>query len=157
MKPTVYLETTILGYLSSRPSRDLVTAANQQMTHEWWDGHRERFDLYVSPFVIEECSAGDAQAANQRLAVLEGISQLNATEGAERLANELVKQVPLPEKAAVDALHIAIAAVHGMTYLLTWNCTHIANPALRPRIEMICRSLGYEPPAICTPQELMEV
>jgi len=156
MKPTVYLETTIIGYLTSRPSRDLVTAANQQITHEWWDEHRESFHVFVSQFVIDECGGGDAEAAQERLEVLAGIGELDATEDVEGLANALMERVPLPEKAEVDALHIAVATVHGVEYLLTWNCTHIANAVMRPRIEAICRSLGYEPPTICTPQELME-
>ena len=157
MKPTVYLETSIIGYLTSGPSRDLITAANQQLTHEWWTGHRERFDIFVSQFVIDECGEGDAVAAQERLEVLTDIRQLDTIEDVENVAEELVKQVPLPEKAGVDALHIAVATVHGMEYLLTWNCTHIANAALRPQIEAVCRSFGYEPPTICTPQELMEV
>jgi hypothetical protein len=157
MKPTVYLETSIIGYLTSRPSRDLITAANQQLTHEWWNDHRESFDIFVSQFVIDECGEGDAGAAQERLDVLTDIRQLDTTEDVENVAVELVKQVPLPEKAGVDALHIAVATVHGMEYLLTWNCTHIANAALRPQIEAVCRSFGYEPPTICTPQELMEV
>lgn len=157
MKATVYLETRIIGYLTSRPSRDLITAANQQLTHEWWTDHRESFDIFISQFVIDECGEGDAAAAQERLDVLADIRQLDIIEDVENVAEELVKQVPLPEKAGVDALHIAVATVHGMEYLLTWNCTHIANAALRPQIEAVCRSFGYEPPTICTPQELMEV
>ncbi|MFQ5413920.1 MAG: type II toxin-antitoxin system VapC family toxin [Phycisphaerae bacterium] len=157
MKPTVYLATSIVGYLTSRPSRDLITAANQQLTQEWWNDHRESFDIFLSQFVIDECGEGDAVAARARLDVLTDIRQLDTTEDVEHVAEELVKQVPLPDKAGVDALHIAVATVHGMEYLLTWNCTHIANAALRPQIEAICRSFGYEPPTICTPQELMEV
>ena len=157
MKATVYLETSIIGYLTSRPSRDLITAANQQLTHEWWTDHRESFDIFISQFVIDECGEGDAVAAQERLEVLTDIRQLDTIEDVENVAEELVKQVPLPEKAGVDALHIAVATVHGMEYLLTWNCTHIANAALRPQIEAVCRSFGYEPPTICTPQELMEV
>ncbi len=157
MKPTLYLETSIIGYLTSRPSRDLITAANQQLMHEWWTDHRESFDIFISQFVIDECGEGDAVAAQERLEVLTDIRQLDTIEDVENVAEELVKQVPLPEKAGVDALHIAVATVHGMEYLLTWNCTHIANAALRPQIEAVCRSFGYEPPTICTPQELMEV
>ena len=157
MKATVYLETSIIGYLTSRPSRDLITAANQQLTHEWWTDHREIFDIFISQFVIDECGEGDAVAAQERLEVLTGVRQLDAIEDVENVAEELVKQVPLPEKAGVDALHIAVATVHGMEYLLAWNCTHIANAAFRPPIEAVCRSFGYEPPTICTPQELMEV
>lgn len=156
MKPGVYLETSIIGYLTSRPSRDLITAANQQMTHEWWHEHRNSFDVFISQFVLDECRQGDADAVQERLEVLSGIAELDVTEEVERLAEALIKGVPLPDKAEVDALHIAVATVHGIEYLLTWNCTHIANGAMRPRIEAICRSSGYEPPAICTPQELME-
>ena len=156
MSSTVYLETSIIGYLTSRPSRDLITAANQQLTHDWWNDHRQNFDLFISQFVINECSDGDPVAAQERLDVLADIRQLDVTDEVDNLAEELLKQVPLPEKAEVDALHIAVATVHGIELLLTWNCTHIANAALRPRIEAICRSLGYEPPTICTPQELME-
>ncbi len=157
MKSTVYLETSIIGYLASRPSRDLITAANQQLTRDWWDQHREQFDLYISEAVVAECSTGDPQAAQERLDVLEGIAVLDITEAADNLADELLKRVPLPEKVAVDALHIAIATVNGVDYLLTWNCTHIANAALQHRIETICRSAGFESPTICTPQQLMEV
>ena len=156
MKPSVYLETTIIGYLASRASRDLVTAANQQITHDWWHRRRESYDLYVSDFVIVECTAGDPTAAQERLAFLGGVAQLDVTDEVDILAEELLKQLPLPERAALDASHIAVATVHGVDYLLTWNCTHLANAALRHRIERVCRSLGYETPAICTPQELME-
>lgn len=157
MSSTVYIETSIIGYLTSRPSRDLVTAANQQLTHDWWNEHRENFDLFISQFVIDECTLGDALAAKERLEMIAAIQQLAVTESVETLADALVRQVPLPEKAQVDALHIGIATVCNMEYLLTWNCTHIANAVLRPQIEAICRSFGYEPPTICTPQELMEV
>ncbi|ETW95174.1 MAG: DNA-binding protein [Candidatus Entotheonella gemina] len=156
MNATVYIETSIIGYLTSRPSRGLITAANQQLTYDWWHEHRQQFDLFVSQFVIDECAAGDVVAAKERLDVLVNIRQLEVTEAVESLAQALLDQVPLPGKAQVDALHIATATIHGMEYLLTWNCTHIANAILRPRVEAICRSLGYEPPTICTPQELME-
>lgn len=156
MKPTVYLETSIIGYLASRRSRDLVTAANQQITHEWWDKHREQYDLFVSQAVVDECSAGDSTAAEERQAYLTGIDTMVVTEQARQLAKQLIDQVPLPAKAAVDALHIAIAALNGIDYLLTWNCTHIANAAIRHPIEKICRQAGVEPLILCTPQELMQ-
>jgi hypothetical protein len=156
MKPTVYLETSIIGYLTSRPSRDLVTAANQQLTSDWWHQHRHRFELYISHFVVAECTAGDQSAAQDRLAVLAGVVQLDVNEDVAILAAELMSGVPLPDKAEVDALHISVATVNGVDFLLTWNCTHIANAAIRHRIESICRSLGFEPPTICTPQELLD-
>jgi hypothetical protein len=156
MQSKAYLETTIASYLTARPSRDLIAAANQQMTHDWWHDHRWDFDLYVSQFVIEEASAGDPEAATRRLAVLADLPQLDVTDAVQHLAQALLTQVPLPPNAQVDALHIAVATVHGMDYLVTWNCTHIANATLRHRIEAICRAEGYEPPIICTPQELLE-
>jgi hypothetical protein len=155
MKPRVYLETTIPSYLTAWPSRDLVRAAHQQITREWWDRRRGQFELFISQVVVRECQAGDPDAAAQRLDVLRDLPLLEQTEEATALAQALLEQVPLPDRAAVDALHIAVATVHGMDYLLTWNCTHIANAALRDPIESVCRASGYEPPAICTPEELL--
>jgi predicted nucleic acid-binding protein len=153
MKSTVYIETTIPSYLTAWPSRDLVRAAHQQITREWW-ARRGGFDLYASRLVVQECQAGDAAAAAGRLAALAGIPLLEQTAEAGQLAVALLHGVPLPDKAAADALHIAIAAFHGIQYLLTWNYTHIANVALRPHIEAVCRAAGYEPPLISTPEEL---
>ena len=157
MKPTVYLETTIFGYLAMRGSRMLRVAANQQTTRDWWDDQRQKFDLFVSRFVVEECSAGDPVAARERLIFLEDIPLLQMADDIDSLAESLLADVPLPEKARIDALHISVAAVNGVQYLLTWNCKHIANPSMRPRIEQLCREMGYDPPAICTPQELLEI
>jgi len=157
VKPTVYIETTIIGYLAMRMSRDLRTAANQQMTRDWWDTHREKYEILISRFVSDECSAGDPIAAQERQVYLQGLPMLEISEEVDVLAEALVKGVPLPTKATLDAYHISVSAVNGVEYLLTWNCRHIANAALRPRIERICRDRGYEPPVICTPQELMEI
>jgi hypothetical protein len=124
---SVYLETTIPSYLAARPSRDLVTAAHQQITHEWWDTRRASFGLYVSQLVIDECSAGDPTYAARRISLLTGIPTLILTDSATELATELILQVPLPEKARADALHVGLAVVHRIDYLLTWNCSHLAN------------------------------
>jgi hypothetical protein len=156
MKLKIYLETTIVSYLTARPSRDLITAAHQQITQQWWDTQRARFDLFVAPPVMQEAQAGDPDAAARRLGALQGIPLLTLSEAAAGLAQALVEQGPLPANAVVDALHIAIATVNGMHYLLTWNCTHIANAAIRSDIEDVCRARGYEPPVICTPEELLE-
>jgi predicted nucleic acid-binding protein len=153
MKPRVYVETTIPSYLTAWPSRDLIRAAHQQVTREWWD-RRAAFDLFASPLVLVECQAGDPAAAADRLAALADVPLLDQTDEVAALAEALVRDVPLPPRAGADAVHIATAAVHGMRYLLTWNCTHIANATLRPRIEEVCRAAGCEPPLICTPQEL---
>jgi hypothetical protein len=153
MKRRIYLETTIPSYLTAWTSRDLVRAAHQQITREWW-ARRDVFELFSSRLVVQECQAGDPKAAADRLKALAGVPLLEQTPDAAALAEALVSEVPLPERAAADALHIAIATVHGVDYLLTWNCTHIANVTLRPQIEAVCRAAGYEPPLICTPEEL---
>ncbi len=157
MKPTVYLETTIIGYLAMRVSGVLRIAANQQTTRDWWENDRQRFTPLVSRFVVQECSRGDPAAARERAAYLQGIPLLDVPDEVYHLAESLIIGVPLPQKAEIDAIHISVAAVNGIEYILTWNCKHIANAALRPRIESICREGGYEPPVICTPQELMEI
>jgi len=156
VKPKVYIETSVPSYLTAWRSPDLVMAANQETTKEWWD-HKEQFDLFVSALVIQEVSAGDPNAAKRRLEKLEDIPEVEVTEEVETFAGELLKRIPLPQKAKIDALHIAVATIGGMDYLLTWNCAHIANAILRPKIEALCREFGYEPPTICTPQELREV
>ena len=126
-----------------------------QVTQEWWAG-RGAFDLYASQLVLDEASAGHADAAARRLTALQDAVLLEITDEATALAAQLIAGRGLPERARVDALHVAIATVHGMDYLLSWNCTHIANAALRGRIEAICRAEGFEPPVICTPLELVE-
>jgi hypothetical protein len=153
VKPRVYIETSVLSYLTSWPSRDLVKAAHQQMTLEWWAG-RERFDLFVSEAVLAEASRGDPEAARLRLAAADGLRVLTATTEAQALAIALLRASAMPAKAAIDAAHVAIATVHGMNFLLTWNCTHIANAVMREAIEGVCRRQGYKPPVICTPEEL---
>lgn len=156
MKPSVYLETTVVSYLSGRPSRDLVVAAHQQITRDWWDSSRDRYELLASELVLREASAGDPAAAAARLAVLQGIPLLEAGEAALRLAHSLVAEGAIPSEAAEDALHIAIAVSNGVEYLLTWNCRHLANAVMRQRIEKTCEGEGYRPVVICTPEELTE-
>ena len=155
MKPRVYLETTIPSYLTAWPSRDIVRAAEQEVTRTWWQA-RASFELYVSELVVDEVAGGDSEAAARRLEAIAGIQLVGMTPEAEALGAELVRRAALPQRAAIDALHIALAAVHGMHYLLTWNCKHIANAMMRSRIEEICRAEGFEPPIICTPMELLE-
>ena len=153
-KPTVYIETSIVSYLTARPSRDLLVAAHQQLTAAWWDEQRTRYELLTSQVVLAEARAGAPDAAQRRLAVLERLPLLDVTDAAIALATLLVTRQALPAQAAQDALHLAITGVHGMQYLLTWNCTHLANARLRGRIEQVCREAGYVPPIICTPEEL---
>ena len=151
----MYIETTIVSYLSATPSRDIVLSAHQQLTREWWE-RRDRFDLFVSRPVWDEAARGDAEAAAKRLAALDGIPVLLVSDDASEFADRLLASAILPAKAATDALHVALAVLSGMDYLLTWNCTHIANAAIRRRIEQACRAAGMQAPIICTPEELME-
>ena len=155
MKPSLYVETTIIGYLTSRLSADLVTAAHQKLTQEWWDTRRQEFDLYVSQSVIQEAGAGHPTEAQKRLDAISDIPQLGLSEAVRELARDLLNAHAVPQQYAEDALHIAVSAVHGVEYLLTWNCAHIANARMRDKIEEVCRAMGYEPPKICTPEELM--
>jgi hypothetical protein len=157
MKPNIYIETTVPSYLAAWPSRDLVTAAHQQITHNWWRTRRQDFNLFISQSVLDEATSGDPDAAKRRFEILENLPLLEINDEVGEFAQALLEFVPLPPKAAPDALHIAVAVVNGMDYLLTWNCTHIANAALRAKIEEACRRNGYEPITICTPEELLEV
>lgn len=154
MKPRVYVETSVLSYLTRWPSRDLVKAAHQEVTIEWW-AKRDRFDLFVSEAVLAEAGRGDPEAARLRLAAAAGLPALTATTDAQILASALLSAAAMPAKAAIDAAHVAIATVHGMNFLLTWNCAHIANAVMRESIEGVCRRQGFKPPVICTPEELV--
>lgn len=153
MASKVYVETSVVSYLTAFPSRDIVVAAHQQITHQWWAA-RDKFELYVSEAVLAEASAGDPSAAARRMASVAALPVLAISNEAADLAARLVEAGILPRKAFVDALHVAAAAVHGMDFLLTWNCTHIANARVRAKVEERCRSLGLQPPIICTPEEL---
>lgn len=155
-KPKVYVETTIVSYLTARLSRDLVTAAHQQITQQWWNDRRKAFDLFASQAVVKEAGEGDEAMAGFRLKVLEGLPLLDITEEVSSFAEELIRVGPMPPKAAVDAVHVAASVVHRLDYLLTWNCTHLANAAIRIKIDQMCRSRGHLPVVICTPEELME-
>lgn len=156
MKPAAYIETSVVSYLAARPSRDLVLAAYQEVTRAWWETAAERFDLVASALVAEEASAGDPAAARARLRALEAAVLLDAGPEAEALAQRLVDSGAVPRAATDDAVHIAIAAANGVEFLVTWNFRHIANASMRARIEAVCREAGFEPPVICTPNELVE-
>ncbi len=151
---SVYIETSIVSYLTARASRDLVIAAHCQITQEWWEMRRDAFDLYTAQPVIKEASAGDPEMVAKRLAVLDGIPLLMVNQVANDLAKTLVTRGPIPPKAAIDALHIATATVHSMDYLLTWNCKHIANAEMQHAIAKRCHAAGFKMPVLCTPEEL---
>lgn len=150
---TVYVETSVVSYLTARPSRSVVLAAHQTLTQAWWR-QRASFDLRVSQLVLDEAADGNAAMAARRLKALTGIPILALTTPATRVAAALVVAGALPRKAVVDAFHIGIAAAHQVDFLLTWNCRHLANAAMRGTIERVCRDAGLVPPVICTPEEL---
>ena len=154
-KSRVYIETTIVSYLVASPSADLIQAAHQQLTRNWWAG-RNRFDLFVSRAVVAEAERGAQDAAARRVEALRGIPNLQFSRNVAALARRLMQSGTLPPKARLDAAHVAVAAVNGMDYLLTWNLRHLANATLRGKIEGVCRDAGTVPPIICTPEELME-
>jgi predicted nucleic acid-binding protein len=156
MKPRVYVETTVLGYLTSWPSGDLVVAGRQKVTRDWWRYAVSAFDLVVSELVHREASAGDPQAIRERLEVLKDLPVLAVSQGAEDLARGLVAGGAVPSTEPEDALHIALAVVNGIEYLVTWNFKHIANAAVRSKIHRACVAEGYDPCTICTPEELLE-
>lgn len=156
MKPKVYIETTVISYLTSRPSRDLRLAAHQQATQDWWQDRKSAFALYASQLVIQEASRGDEEAAKLRTDKLRNVLLLDATSEALSLAETILENKLIPQNVAEDTAHIAIATTNAMDYLLTWNLKHIANATVRGKVEALRRSEGYEPPIICTPEELME-
>jgi hypothetical protein len=155
MRRRVYLETTVVSYLTARPSRTVVGAAHQQLTIDWWDQRRHDFDLVVSELVLREAGGGDPEAARRRLAALEGITHLALTDDALSLAEEFVQRRLLPPRAAGDGLHIALATIHRVDYLLTWNCAHIANPEIQAKLAEFLWKRELLLPFICTPEELL--
>ena len=155
MKPKLYLETTIPSFLTARPSRDVVIAGQQQATRDWWNDRRQRYELYVSALVLDEASQGDAAMAAAHLEALKSFQVLTYSAEAEELTRALLTSRLIPAKAAADAAHVAVASAHGMDFLLTWNCRHIANAAIVEKLRAICIREGHAAPVICTPHELM--
>ena len=154
--PTAYIESSVVSYRTARRSRDVIVAGHQELTHLWWDNHLGEYEAHISEFVLTEIQRGDADAASERMRLISGFAILPASEEVEALAAEYVRELQLPRKALYDALHIAIASVHGMEYLVTWNCRHIANAHLRRLISEINVRMGVFTPIICTPEELLD-
>jgi len=155
MSETVYIETSIIGYLTARTSNNLILMANVEATRDWWDTRRIQFDLYISQTVLDESARGDTEIASRRLKILSDFPLLEVNEAVQDLAMRFLTKSNLPPKAADDALHIAVATVYGLDYLLTWNCKHIANAQIQKKLAQISFNAGYELPTICTPYELM--
>ena len=151
---TVYIETTVVGNVAGRIHSDPDIASRQRKTRRWWATASTQFRFLISQLVVEECGRGDPSAAQERLDKIDSLPRLDITGDARDLADDLMSAGAIPVSAPRDALHIAIAAVHGVQYLVTWNFKHIANATLRDRIESVCRDSGFEPPIICTLEEL---
>ncbi|MBF0109903.1 MAG: type II toxin-antitoxin system VapC family toxin [Magnetococcales bacterium] len=156
MKPRLYLETSIISYLAALPSRDLIVAAHQQITHEWWNERRDRYELYVSELVIQEIEMGNRDAAQRRLSLVVSVPVLRLDDATILLGENLHRLANLPKKAEADGLHIALAASHCMDFLLTWNCRHIANGRTKRAIDNALHAQMMVPPIIVTPEELPE-
>lgn len=154
MKPRVYVESSVFGYLTARDSASLIGSSRQLLTRRWWE-QRSDFDLFVSEVVIRECRVGDEAAAQRRMQAIANLPLLSLTPQAANLAAELMEQNVMPAGAAEDALHIAIAAVHRVDFLLSWNFRHIANPVIQARIAGRLSTLGLALPFICPPEELL--
>lgn len=157
MRPTIYVETSVVSYLTARPSRDLVTAARQTLTRDWWEQAPERWELAISALVIEEAAKGDPTAANRRLQVLRDLPSLPICAQAKGLAKSLIQSGIVPASEPEDALHVAIATVCKTRYLLTWNFAHLAGPDAKQRLLDGLWTLGYTPPLLTTPEELLEI
>ncbi len=152
---SVYIETTIPSYYTGRRPRDLVLAARQQLTVDWWDTQRSQYELFASQIVLDETRRGDPVVAARRQEFLDGIPLLDISERVIEIAEDILASGIIPPRVADDAYHVACAGVHQMDFLLTWNCTHIANPHNRRRIRERLARHGIEIPVICTPEELI--
>lgn len=150
----VYLETTVVGHLTGRIHPDPIISARQKASLEWWSS-RNKYELYISQIVMDECAAGDSVAAAERIQLIAEFPLLDIADSAIQLAEQLILLHAIPATQPRDALHISIAAVHGLQYLLTWNFRHIANASTRRLIESTCTNFGFPAPTICTPEELL--
>jgi len=155
LKPRLYMETTIPSYLTAWPSRDIIIAAHQQITQLWWKERKNDFDIYISQFVVDEASAGDSEAASKRIEIIKTLPKLDILDEVTTLSTQILSSGLIPQKAATDATHIAIAAIHQMDFLMTWNCRHLANAVIAMEINKICQDLELTCPVICTPEALM--
>jgi len=152
----VYIETTVVSYYTARPSRDLLIAARQEVTHELWPRLLSEFDTHISAVVLDEAARGDSEESRKRLDATKPFELLDANQEANALARALLDGRGVPEEYPEDALHVAVAAVNGMDFLLTWNFGHINNPFTRLMIRQIVENAGYRCPEICTPEDLLE-
>jgi predicted nucleic acid-binding protein len=155
VKKSLYLETTVVSYYVSRSSRDVITLAHQEITKEWWNRALKRFNIFISEVVLSEAGLGDHSLAEKRLQELKNLPLLELTDEVEKMARIYIERLKIPPKALRDAAHLAIASVHNIDYLVTWNCVHIANGEIIKQLLKVNEALGIKTPVICTPEGLM--
>lgn len=155
MKKSLYLETTVVSYYVSRSSRDIITLAHQEITREWWNKALKRFNIFISETVVAEARLGDRQLAEKRLGELKNFPLLELTDEVERVARIYIEKLRIPQKALRDAVHLAVASVHNIDYLVTWNCVHIANGEVIKALMKVNETIGIKTPVICTPEGLI--
>ena len=155
MSCSVYLETTIVSYYCSRPHRDIIISARQQLTELWWGTQIKNYNVFISDLVLEESAKGDNVAAAKRLEAISNFSILEIDDECSDLAKILISKKAIPAEFPEDALHIAVAAMNGIDFILTWNFAHINNAMKREKIMDVIDQCGYICPVICTPEELL--
>ena len=150
----IYIESTIPSYVVARPARDLLQAARQQTSKDWWELKRQQHELFTSEIVLAEIGEGEAAMAQQRLEVMDGIKILRLTDDTEALTQRILESGLLPPDADRDAAHIALATISEMDILLSWNCRHIANASIQARLRRLAGEMGLALPVLCTPDEM---
>lgn len=156
-KPKIYIETSVISYLVARPSKDLIVAAHQQITYDWWHDELPKMAPHVSEFVYYEAARGDNNLAQRRLNLIKDFEFIEKNTITEDLADEYLQETKLPEKCRLDCLHMAIASIYGMKYMASWNCKHIVNGVITDKISEVNNSYGISTPNIRTPEELYGV
>ena len=154
-KSTIYIETIILSYLAARYSRDIIVQAHQQITWDWWESQRKNYELYISEIVLQEIMGGDSEAAKRREAFSNNLAILDMSDAVRNLAHELTNFLNLPKRAELDALHISFAIEYEIDYLLTWNCSHLANGLIISKLKEFEYKTSRLMPVIVTPEELI--
>jgi hypothetical protein len=155
-RKSVYIETTIPSYATAKASRDIIIAHRQAVTKIFWDNERQKYDLYISDYVIDECGRGDPEAARRRLDIIDGIPLLPETEKAVALAHAYFGLLDITERAMTDCFHLAVCVDSEIDYLLSWNCTHLGQVSYG-KVYMYNQQHGLKTPDLLTPEVLMEL